>query len=71
MSRKAKRATLKNVTGTAHPASRYDEAQRAEAWRLHQAGVPNARIARTIGCHRLSVARWLAERYAMEKELIG
>lgn len=66
-----RRATLRGITGTAHPASRYDEAQRAEAWRLHQAGVPATRIAKTIGCNRQSVMRWIRERVDAEKELLG
>ena len=43
---------------------RYSDADRAEAARLHAAGMPMTQIAKRIGCNVNSVDAWLSRRCA-------
>jgi hypothetical protein len=44
--------------GTSHPRAIYDDATRTRALTLLAAGKSKSWIARELGCHRWSVARW-------------
>ena len=53
---------MRGITGSAHPASKFTDDQRAEAHRLRwENGLSYQDIASRIGCNRQTIGRWLRQ----------